>query len=404
MSKYSVQEDLEYDKAFESILKDILEIFFSIINKTYIKAIILTGGFGRGEGGIFKDGDNYFFVNDIDLIVIPKRNKRKIKRQIPLVIEAISQKKILEKNSLKQIDFSICSNLLLKFAPNLISYYEIREGSKIIYGNYDLKKIIRRIIPNNLPLYDGTRFFYNRGYGLLIAFYILMKKLDKEITFKHNIVIEMQKASIAIGDTLLLVNGKYHYSYLQRKENFNELIKHKEFILKDKFDIEIYGKLYSLAIERKINPTKMIFEKINYDKIFEIRDSFLNFFKEFESYRLKKSFNSWIDYSIYILKFDINDPFYLKLKRKINEIKLVKNGVELKRKIAVLPHFLLAFNTDFEFDYNYFENVIRQLNDYKLSLIIEKYNKNVVKYFLQIYHPEGIIESIMRYENKKEKR
>ena len=144
MGEFSISHDKEVDEAFNGILSELLNLFFSIIDKNSIKAVILTGGFGRGEGGVFWDGAKYSLVNDIDLIVIPKKNSKEIRKQIPLVLEVITQKGLLKKSGLKQIDFTISSILSLKLSPNLISYYEVREGSQIVYGDYDLKNVIKK--------------------------------------------------------------------------------------------------------------------------------------------------------------------------------------------------------------------------------------------------------------------
>ena len=252
-----------------------------------------------------------------------------------------------------------------------------------------------------MPLFDGTRLFYNRGYGLLIAFYILMKKLDSEQIFKYNIIIELQKASIAIGDALLLINKKYHYLYNQRGAHFFSLIKKKEFLLKDKINIKQLESLYIPAIEGKLKPNSEMFNVRNYEKLFEIRDAFLDFFLEYESSRLKMSFNNWITYSEYILKNDVNDPIYLKLRRKLKEINIKGNGGLIqKQMLAILPHLLLALKNDFTLDDNYLNNVIAQINDEKIANIVES-NYDLLGYFLETFHHDGVISAIIEYEKAK---
>ena len=226
--------------------------------------------------------------------------------------------------------------------------------------------------------------------------------MDSNKTFRENIVIELQKAIIAMGDALLLINRQYHYSYLQRGTNFNSLIKDKEFLLRDKTNIDDWATLYSSSIEKKLKPTKELFSGVNYDKIFEIRNIFLNFFMEYECLRLRKSFKNWIEYSNYILKKDIQDSGYLKLRRKLKEIKLMKNtDLDQKRMLAILPHLLLALNEDYSLNSEYMNSIVTQLKDVKLFSVVMN-NENILKYFLQTFHREGIISSMMKCEGKHE--
>jgi hypothetical protein len=85
MGKYSVFSNLLADKLFEDYLNKLTSIILFNIHPKSIKSILLIGGYGRGEGGIYLEEGNYYFTNDIDLLVITNKYFKKTDSKIKII-------------------------------------------------------------------------------------------------------------------------------------------------------------------------------------------------------------------------------------------------------------------------------------------------------------------------------
>lgn len=107
----------------------------------------------------------------------------------------------------KRLYYNRNKNASLGLSKPSISMYELKAGSKVLYGR-DLRKG-NQIEPEQIPLWEGIELLFNR---MAESFSVLPNRdlysEEKWIT----------KTLIACGDILLLDNKIYHYSYEERKK------------------------------------------------------------------------------------------------------------------------------------------------------------------------------------------
>ncbi|MFA7056200.1 MAG: hypothetical protein WC155_01390 [Candidatus Cloacimonadales bacterium] len=220
MSKYTLSGSQEFDNLIDNQLKQIKEEILNLIPPCDIVAILLGGGYGRGEGGVFiKDGKEYPY-NDYDLFVILKNvgivKKKKYQKKMELIHEKFTP--------LFKIDVDVgplqTVNAISK-APFWMMWYELRNGHIMLWGNILVKNYFPDYHDSKMPLMEAYRLMLNRGVGLLLC----KKHFDtyEEQESQDFILRNIRKAQLAMGDAFLIKKHKFHYSYKQRNANFANL-------------------------------------------------------------------------------------------------------------------------------------------------------------------------------------
>ena len=308
---YTINNNPEIDKKIDQDIKYINSQILGLLGM-HVHSIILCGSFGRGEGGVYIKDKKIHIVNDYDIIILLKKNNLLrftffYKKFKPL-LHKLADKLALKLN-VKQVDLDLKHASYFKNPKSLkIDNYEVKMGHVLTYGEEDITNILPDWRAKDIPLFEGTRLFRNRGAGLLIpALYFLSSGGIPE-SKKENFVIECNKAQLAMGDSILLLKGSYHHLYSERLKLIDTL---------EVSNIPSGQKIldhYREALEQKLKPNFQKFYQRNLvEWWFEITELFELFYIYFESIRLNKSINNWLDY--------VNIP---KVEDRVNYKKLLK--------------------------------------------------------------------------------
>jgi hypothetical protein len=404
MGMYTVLEDPNADKAVQEVLDLVVKHVLKTVGEKRVKAIVLVGGFGRGEGGVYQEGNHYKLVNDLDIKVFLNGYAGvRALRGVDASLERLGEELLPECPGLKQIDICVAWPLALRLAPNLVSHYEVKWGHKVVYGAVDLKRMMPKLESKNLSIFDGTIYFFNRGSGLLISALSYFKGCLHERKFQENFELEIQKACLAMGDAYLLHAHKYDVSYRTRLENFQELVKLDEHgiplgLLRKVSD------LYCAAVEKKLQPAfSWRGADLMMGRWFEVRHVFSEFFLWYEGNRLRREFNDWVSYSDYVSTHGFGEPFSIGFRWSFGEMRrniLSRRreghaSIEKKTLMHVMPLLLGSLQSDLTGNT---EMV------HKASEIVrwgEKSDANtwqgLVEVFLRAYHYSGIVKEMLSY-------
>lgn len=412
MGIYTINDDPGADKTVQSVLDIVVENVLNLMSD-HIQAIILTGGYGRGEGGAYKNKEGYQLVNDLDLAVFVQKNYCHIKRKYTHQLEKMSADLQPYAKGIKQIDIIITNSWAYRFVPNLVHYYEIKNGYKTIYGTLNLTRIMPRLEAENLPVFDGNNYFLNRGSGMLLpAIYSLTNNLDNP-KLRENFQIETQKACLAMGDAILLMAKQYHYSYQQRLQRFKIFEKYNNVVPEHLW--KKVSTLYCQSSERKLRPS---FEWTSNEEMVEqwsdVRNTFGEFFLWFESKRLNKNFRNWLDYSSYVYKNGVSEPrdvklwnLLIKIKTfiaKTNKAAIQKIHIKSKHKRtiflpSVMPLLLFSLGEDFDVD----QKMLLRAFDL-LGISSDKTDPSAwiiaTKKYLSYWHPTGVVQEAIALTTK----
>jgi hypothetical protein len=180
-----------------------------------IAAVILGGGYGRGEGGAAIDRDgNEGLHNDYDFFVITDNISFLKKRRLKHFLTDVSRE-FTEKIGI-DVDFSPPKNRreLSRMGFNMM-WQELRHGHKVIVGDSKILDLLPDYDIRRMPAIEGVRLMLNRGAGLLFCKEkIAQGKCDHESLefIRRNIY----KAWNACGDICLITAENYHWSYAER--------------------------------------------------------------------------------------------------------------------------------------------------------------------------------------------
>lgn len=375
--------DREVRKYLEVIKEEILN---RIPN---IKSIILSGGFGRGEGSVEMVGNKAIPLNDLDMYII---SNDFIKEEVLNEVANKAVKRLGLKNigiDFYEFDREVYSNTFyidlknltidkLKKLPPTIRYFELKNSSCVIYGD-DYRNFIPDYKIEDLPLTEGFRHLLNRM--ALLAEYFSTDYFFKitENEKRGLLYLGWNKAFLACAEALLILNKKFVPSYKERSDiliecfntDFPKLSKRiPDF--PEKLKIAIDFKL-NPKFPKKIDPFEFWFEACYY--LGEVTKYFVSEFskKEIKTYpelskviyndlntlyygpyvqwylKTKFKLNLGQKFPAFLVNYYMKLIFYFRLKkfRKINHINILKNKSGLDLTLyAVLPLLLYSIDKD----------------------------------------------------------
>lgn len=182
-----------------------------------LQALILGGGYGRGEGGVVTVGGRELLYNDLDLFLVVRNKKRASHTAMGTVLE--------DSKARLGIDVDLSRPLSVKditrWRPEL-RWHDLLHGHVVVSGPRD---ILHRNAPDSVTgppaAIEASRLMLNRGAGLLWSLRVmrgLEPAPDADFVRRNHF-----KALLGIGDAVLLVHGAYVPSCSDRLEAFEAL-------------------------------------------------------------------------------------------------------------------------------------------------------------------------------------
>jgi predicted nucleotidyltransferase len=180
------------------------------------EAVVLTGGFGRGEGALSKEPDGAIRpFNDFDILLVGAR-------------PAMPRSLLLELKSglpaslgVDFVDLGYVRASDLQKAEPTVFLYDLKRGSQVLWGSQCALDAVPPFAPSELPLTEGTRFFLNRGVGLL-SLLLMIERGEAAGALRRSAANAWSKTVLAIGDSFLLERKLYHWSYATRLKRMDE--------------------------------------------------------------------------------------------------------------------------------------------------------------------------------------
>ncbi|MCB9799312.1 MAG: hypothetical protein H6757_00955 [Candidatus Omnitrophica bacterium] len=213
--RFTARGSVEVEERITAIMTEVCERLKKALAPQDCDAVVLLGGYGRGEGGVLREGGIEKPHNNFDLLMItrtahPKRiNALRIKAST--AIEDLAGKYKVE------FDIGVIARSKLQKSPSLVMWYDMRHGHKILLGPKDYVSGMSQFELEKIPVWDVENLLINRGTLVIINDLIIEQKdLDEKIQrliIKHTI-----KAIIGYGDALLYFLGKYHWSYCEKQK------------------------------------------------------------------------------------------------------------------------------------------------------------------------------------------
>lgn len=192
-----------------------------LIPKRKLQAILLGGGYGRGEGGVLRTEAGARPYNDLEFYVCLRGNRHLNERRFKRALHVLGE--ILAPQAGLEVEFKITSlRELTKSRVSMFSY-DLVMGHRWLHGDDRLLAGCgHHRDAEQIPLAEATRLLMNRCSGLLFAFERLQQS-DFTAADSDFIRRNIAKTELALGDALLVARHAYHWSVHERHRRLAEL-------------------------------------------------------------------------------------------------------------------------------------------------------------------------------------
>jgi hypothetical protein len=214
--RFTVDGSEALEAKIASDLAAVRAAVLSVVDEAEVTALVLGGGYGRGEGGVFAvDGEERVY-NDYDFFVVVPFQSRQKRRALSAKLDGV--KSSMEPTCGVHVDFSPPMPLAqLARLPYEVMYMEAKEGHHVVIGAEDIFKALPAYDPARPPLEECARLFMNRGVGLWLARMTLNQRASLNTEDHEFVVRNINKAMMAMGDSVLYLRGDYSPSYVERR-------------------------------------------------------------------------------------------------------------------------------------------------------------------------------------------
>lgn len=178
-----------------------------------VSAVVLVGGFGRGEGSVLVENGRILPVNDYDLVLatsLPCDQSHLINLATRLA----------QQIGIRHIDLIPIPITDFGSLPPSQFNYDMKYGGRVLWGE-DVLSMMPPIAPATIPLSDGGRLLINRAVCLLEGFPDSRSMGD--VTSRFFSFNQTAKVVLACGEALLVQAGRYTHSYARRNVVVHEL-------------------------------------------------------------------------------------------------------------------------------------------------------------------------------------
>ena len=218
--RYTLDGSDALENKIDEINRRVTEDIHKIVPTEKIDALVLAGGYGRGEGGVYlRDGREHLY-NDLDYYLFLKGNKRANEADYGAGLKAIEKARSPEADC--DVEFKIDSITQLESSPVSMFSYDLVAKSYIADGNPSVfENCSKHLDHSKIPPSEATRLLFNRCSGLIFSRDLLNQSelSDKDLEFVQR---NFSKVELAMGDAILTVLGKYQWSCQQRQRVLSE--------------------------------------------------------------------------------------------------------------------------------------------------------------------------------------
>jgi hypothetical protein len=204
---YSKNTDPRVERLIQDAMDGIRASLAASPESSAIRAVVLGGGYGRGEGGATPGGTPY---NDMDFFVV--MNGRKPSPALRGLLNGLSAE---WRGKLGiDIDFYCVKSLKALYEDaDTLMIQELFAGCRVAFGDEHIFDDAPRRPFSELPWTEAARLLLNRGAGLLFARQRASDPAEADFVRRN-----LHKAALGCGDAILVVHHDYRTSGTERLE------------------------------------------------------------------------------------------------------------------------------------------------------------------------------------------
>jgi hypothetical protein len=286
--RFTIDGSHALEERLSKLCADVRTRVLELIPRRSLHAIVLGGGYGRGEGGVLVMPGGHQPYNDLEFYLLLRGSDLLAPRCYRARLAHLAEE--LSSGAGIEVELKLLSLRKLQRSGVSMFYYDLVSAHRLIEGGESwLAGCEHHRAAHRIPLHEATRLLMNRCSGLLFAQDRLARQCwtanDADFVGRN-----LAKAKLAFGDVLLTMRGQYHWSCRERHRRLTKLAAaHSMDTLVLLHEQGVNFKLHPVRTERSAS---------------ELRSE-LDFLKELgrelwldlESRRLAKTFQSIQDYA-----------------------------------------------------------------------------------------------------------
>lgn len=262
-----------------------------------LEAIVLAGGYGRGEGGVCRSADGDRPYNDLEFYVFLRGNRLWNQRRYVRFLGDLSDR--LSRDAAVHIELKLDSLRRLRHSPVSMFSYDLVSRHRVVWpspGSSRAQSFFegcdRHLNASQIPLSEATRLLFNRCTGLWLA-RELLRSGELMPGQRDFIGRNIAKLQLALGDVVLTAERAYHWSCLERRDRFQRL--------KSPHDLPHADDLrrhHMAGVEFKLHPSRVCKSSAEFHLDYqEISRLALRLWLWLENKRLNRSFSTAFEYA-----------------------------------------------------------------------------------------------------------
>ena len=241
--RFTVRGGEEVERLMSALSDEIAEVAGRVLAPGSFKALVMIGGYGRGEGGVDSRGGAERPHNNVDLLLVTAggASPERWRAALQSALEPLGRRHGIG------LDVGAIAERALRWAACRVIWYDMRFGHKTIAGDPGFVPSLGRFTADRILPSDARDLLVNRGTLLLLNDALLAAgrtpERDKAV-LRH-----AAKAVIGYGDALLFFLGEYHWSYQEKRRR-----------LLGRHDVPpAFQVLYDRAAEYRLEPAGSLF-------------------------------------------------------------------------------------------------------------------------------------------------
>ncbi len=191
-----------------------------IIPEWALRAVVLGGGYGRGEGGVVRGPRGEEPYNDLEFYIfvagpLLAQERRFNKRLLELTHHWTAKTGI-------EFEIKLLTFEKIRRAQVSMFYHDLVVGHRWLHGVREEFDCEHHRAAHRIPLHEATRLLMNRSSGLLFA----AARLDQTAFAGEDadfVRRNIAKAQLALGDAVLTAFGRYHASCRERHRRLEKI-------------------------------------------------------------------------------------------------------------------------------------------------------------------------------------
>ncbi len=284
---WTVAGDPTVEKHLDALGAELAVVLKQTLTTEQLVTAAVIGGYGRGEGGVEKTGTGPAPHNNVDLLVVSKR-------PLPTSSRADVAKALrrLENTFGVSVDAGWVTAKQLRSAPPRVMWCDVRFGHRVILGSETFLAGLTRFRTDNIRPMDVLDLVTNRG-ALLVLSKLLLGTSAPSDWARREAVKGAMKATVGIGDALLLQNGRYRVSYSEKAR----------LVASSSFATSTFRQHYAEAIRFRFRPDYHQFAGSERQWLESVSASFEDAHRRFTRTLLGPAVEDWSAYESGILRY-----------------------------------------------------------------------------------------------------